>query len=242
MLHKEFNRSKTKSIEVRAAQHAPLTLWSDIRGPRHFVQFYESDTFLVHSIADYVSRGLKARETCIVAATDKHLKMLERSLSQDVSLDGLRNNELFIQVDAHKALSQIMLGDMPDEHRFRDLIEPHLIKASKRGGGIRVFGELVAVLAEQGNSNASLQLETLWNRLGVDYVFALFCAYPTAGFAGVPQRNRVHICDEHAVVIPDESYTTLKTGRARLTKVASLQHRVKELEAELAGMDGRPQT
>src|SRR6187401_1415333 len=82
MLRKEIIDSTKKSIEVRAAQYAPLTLRSDIRGPRHFVQFYESDTFLVHSIADYVSSGLKAGETCIVAATDKHLKMLESFLSQ----------------------------------------------------------------------------------------------------------------------------------------------------------------
>ena len=114
MLRKEIIDSTKKSIEVRAAQYAPLTLWSDIRGPRHFVQFYESDTFLVHSIADYVSSGLKAGETCIVAATDKHLKMLESFLSQDESLDGLRNGELLIKVDAHKALARIMSGDMPN--------------------------------------------------------------------------------------------------------------------------------
>jgi hypothetical protein len=235
MLRNEIISSTSKSIEVRAAQHAPLMLWSDIRGPKHFVQFYESDTFLVHSIADYVSSGLKAGETCIVAATDKHLKMLESVLSQDESLDGLRDTDGFITVDAREALSGIMSGDMPDEHRFRDLVEPLLIKASKRGGGIRIFGELVQILADDGNSEASLQLEALWNRLRTDYEFALYCAYSTKRFASIPQRHRVHICDEHAVVIPDESYTTLKTGTARLSKIASLQHRIRELEAELAG-------
>jgi len=240
MLRKEIIDSTKKSIEVRAAQYAPLTLWSDIRGPRHFVQFYESDTFLVHSIADYVSSGLKAGETCIVAATDKHLKMLESFLSQDESLDGLRNGELLIKVDAHKALARIMSGNMPNEDRFLDLVEPYLIKASKRGGGIRIFGELVQVLAEQGNSEASLLLEALWNGLRTDYEFALYCAYSTKQFANVPQRNRVQICDEHAVVIPDESYTTLKTGKARLSKIASLQHRIRELEAELAGAAVQP--
>jgi len=237
MLRKEIISSTTKSIEVRSAQYAPLALWSDIRGPKHFVQFYQSDTFLVHSIADFVADGLKAGETCIVAGTDKHLKMVESVLSQDESLDGLRESEFFVIVDAHEALSQIMSGDMPDEHRFRDLVEPLLIKASKRGGGIRIYGELVQILADEGNSDASLQLEALWNRLRIDYVFALYCAYSTNGFAGIPQKNRVHLCDEHAVVIPDESYTTLKTGTARLSKIASLQHRIRELEAELADIN-----
>jgi len=237
MLDKDFTRSKTKSIELRAAQYAPLTLWSDIRGPKHFVQFYQSDAFLIHSMADYVTNGLKAGETCIVAATEKHHQMLESFLSQDGSLDAFRSSGRFITVYSHQGLAEIMSGDMPDERKFRDNIEPIMIKASKRGGGIRIYGELVQILADEGNSDASLQLEALWNRLRIDYVFALYCAYSTNGFAGIPQKNRVHLCDEHAVVIPDESYTTLKTGTARLSKIASLQHRIRELEAELADIN-----
>ena len=238
MLDKEFTRSNTKSIELRAAQYAPLTLWSDIRGPKHFVQFYESDAFLIHSMADYVTNGLKAGETCIVAATEKHHQMLESFLSQDGSLDAFRSSGRFITVYSHQGLAEIMSGDMPDERKFRDNIEPIMIKASKRGGGIRVFCESVAVLA-QGNSDAGLQLEVLWNRLRADFLFALFCAYHTDAFSRVPLKNRVHICDEHAVIIPDESYLTVKTGKARLSKIASMQHRIRELEAELAEMNGR---
>ena len=242
MLRNEFTETAGKSIEVRAAQEAPLTLWSDIRGPKHFVQFYRSEIFLVHSLAGYVTEGLKRGETCIVAATDKHHKMLEDHLSQDGSLNELRSSGRLITVDTDHGLAEIMSGDMLDEQKFRDNIEPVMIKASKRGGGIRVFCESVAVLAQRGNSDASLQLETFWNALREDYLFALFCAYPTSGFAGVPTPNRLHICDEHAVIIPDETYTNLKTGTARLRKIACLQQRVSGLEAELAEIKGQPLT
>ncbi len=49
---------------------------------------------------------------------------------------------------------------------------------------IRIFGELVALLWQQGNHTAALHLETLWNELcpGV-HPFSLLCAYPLSLFA-----------------------------------------------------------
>jgi len=234
MLQDEFTSSKTKSLEVRAAQFAPLSLWSDIRGPKHFVQFYQADTYLVMTIADYVLAGLNAGETCIIVATDKHLAMLEGILGQDTDLVNVRGSGRFVTLDAEQILAEIMVDDMPDALRLRDLIEPYLIKATKGGAGIRCFGEMVTILGQRGNYEASQKLEEIWNDLREDYVFALFCSYPTKLFSSFPTTNRVHICDEHAVIIPDESYTSLKTGVARLSKIASLQQRIQELEAELA--------
>ena len=45
-------------------------------------------------------------------------------------------------------------------------------------------------------------------------------------------RNK--ICGSHSRVIPSESYVSLTTAEERLRAVAYLQHRAKQLEAELA--------
>jgi hypothetical protein len=220
-----------------SANKAPLTTWNVVKGQQHFVQFYESDTFLVLTIADYLSQGLRSGDTCILAATSKHISMLERFVQPADVLDNLRSSGRYITLEADQTLSEIMDGQMPDEKRFRSLVTPYIEAAISNGTSIRIFGELVAVLAERGNPEASSRLEEYWNRLRKEHPFSLFCAYPTKVFAGLMRDQRTHICDEHTVVIPDETYTTLRTDNERLRKIASLQHRIKELEAELDQMD-----
>ena len=221
----------------RGVHKAPLTTWNGVKGRQHFVQFYESDTFLVLTIADYVSEGLRSGDTCILAATAKHIAMLDRFVQPSETVDSFRSSGRLITLEADQTLLKVMEGEMPDEEKFRAVMMPFIEAGKQAGRNIRIFGELVAVLVERGNPEASTRLEEFWNRLRKDYPFSLFCAYPTSDFAGLMRDQRNHICDEHTVVIPDETYTTLRTDNERLRKIASLQHRIKELEAELAQMD-----
>jgi hypothetical protein len=43
---------------------------------------------------------------------------------------------------------------------------------------VRVFGEMVSLLWDAGLIDAAVELEVLWNELGVQYPFSLLCAYP----------------------------------------------------------------
>src|SRR5688500_18248805 len=46
----------------------------------HFVQFYESDAFLVGAVAEFVGGGLHAGEAGIVIATPEHVAAIEERL------------------------------------------------------------------------------------------------------------------------------------------------------------------
>ena len=48
--------------------------------------------------------------------------------------------------------------------------------------GLTVFGEMVAVLWEQGKKEAALELERLWNEILNGHPFHLHCAYPRWAF------------------------------------------------------------
>src|SRR5262245_41758604 len=57
----------------------------------HIVQFYEKDTHLIDSLAEYVRTGLAAGEACLIVATEVHRDSLEnRLLSEGFDLEGHR--------------------------------------------------------------------------------------------------------------------------------------------------------
>jgi hypothetical protein len=107
-------------------------------------------------------------------------------------------------LDARMALDLFMTHDgMPDPERFTQQIGK-LIEESRFGHEhlpLRVFGEMVDLLARDGNLEGAVSVEKLWNELGQKYGFALLCAYTKENFYREAQWKFFRqICDEHTVV------------------------------------------
>ncbi len=241
-----FSRSMVTSglAEVAKRRMTPTSDWSGMGRTEHFVQFYESDAFIVNSVAEYLSHGIKAGESCIIAATRDHIDEIERvigAFGQDVR--AAADSGLYIPLEARSVLSKIMIDGLPDETFFLEILGPLMEKSSRKRGRIRIFGELVAVLLSEGNARAAIQLEALWNNLREKYPFSLFCAYPIDGFTGSEAaKYMAGVCSGHAQVIPGESYTSLTTPDERLRAIALLQQRGKQLEAEILELERRIKT
>jgi signal transduction histidine kinase len=108
-------------------------------------------------------------------------------------------------------------------------------RAAEGGRHVRVFGEMVALLAAEGNHSAVVRLEELWNGLQKVHAFSLFCAYPLDRMAGeAPGDLLDSVCAEHSRVVPAESYTALPTPDTRLRAITVLQQKARWLEAEIA--------
>lgn len=227
--------------ELMARRVAPNVDWSDIGSSEHFVQFYESDGFIVMAVAEYLIHGFKSGETCIVAATGEHLTEIERIITAfGFNLEAARAAGRYISLDAVETLSKFMVRDMPDAARFAKVIGGLVKKAVKSGTGIRIFGEMVSVLCLDGNYAAAIALEKLWNGLRDEHPFTLFCGYPLAEIKHEsPDACMQAICSSHAHVIPSESYTALTNSNERLQKIAFLQQRNKQLVSELAELQSR---
>lgn len=74
--------------------------------------------------------------------------------------------------------------------------------ARRESTGIRAFGEMVALLQDDGNDDGAIALEQLWNDLGDTHEFTLFCAYPSAAFDNPDgSMARWRICCAHSQVI-----------------------------------------
>ena len=128
-----------------------------------------------------------------------------------------------------------MVDEWPDEARFTRVIEGVIAKTSKQGQ-LRVFGEMVALLWANGNRQAAVRLEEIWNDFMKTHVLSLCCAYPIQSFGSDADASLfMKVCAQHTPVLPAESYAALTTPADRLRAISLLQHKAKALEAEKAG-------
>lgn len=217
---------------------APNTDWTGMGGSDHFVQFYESDEFIVNSVAEFVIHGLTTGEVCVVIATRDHTAAIAQTVAGfGVDLEAARVSGSYLSLDAHETLSQFMVDGMPDNTLFDDVVGALIGKASNKRR-VRAFGEMVGILAESGQTKAAVELEALWNRVREKRPFSLFCAYRMNRMSGSSEFMEA-VCDGHSRVIPDENYTSLTNSEDRLRAIAFLQQRGRQLEAELAELKGR---
>jgi signal transduction histidine kinase len=214
---------------------APVTNWSQMEYGEHFAQFYQSDTFLLNSIAGYVAAGLTSGDGIIIIATPSHRHGLEALLLQNgIDVAGARSQGLYIDLDAAAVLQRFMVHGAPDLNLFNQAVSELFEPARNRSNRLRVFGEMVALLWREGNQTAAIRLERLWNELQTKYSFSLFCAYPLSCFQSDAQTKPLKdVCATHTRIIPAESYTELKSADTRLRTILELQQKAEALQAEI---------
>ena len=199
----------------------------------HLVQYYEKEGFLYDRVTDFMSDGLRGRDAAILIATRAHRDGVEaRLLRKGVDLPQLTARGRYHALDAHDTLSLFMVDGTPDADRFASAIGPVIRTA--RGGDRRVlaFGEMVALLWAEGNQEAAIRLEGLWNDLARRESFALLCAYPISHFDDAGYAKPFgDINAAHTSVTPAESYSAAEIDE-RHRIIATLQQKAAALEAE----------
>jgi signal transduction histidine kinase/CheY-like chemotaxis protein len=151
-----------------------------------------------------------------------------------IDVAGARANGQYIELDAAEILSQVTTGGSLDPDRFATVIEKVIARATGKGR-VRIFGELVALLVQEGKCDEAVHLEALWNQLQETTDFVLFCAYPMSGFDEEAIGEALgDICWSHSHVIPAESYDLLASPDERARMLVQLQQKARLLETEIA--------
>jgi PAS domain S-box-containing protein len=198
-------------------------------GSAHFIQFYESDTFLVDAIARFIGEGLTTGDAGVIIATSPHRDAVEHELrARGKDPDAARAEGRYLAVDAAETMGQILVDTWPDPARFEEVVAAALGRVAPRGpdGRVRVFGEMVALLCDERRVDAAMRLESLWNALAHRQPFALLCAYPIGVFRHPDMEASFRqICAEHASIVPAESYPARADSDERLRAVVDLQRR-----------------
>jgi signal transduction histidine kinase len=202
----------------------------------HSVQFYADDSFLLEGLSRLIGTALGAGDAAIVVATPEHREALDRRLqARGLSTAKSIRQGRYIVLDAAQTLQKFMVEGFPDVARFREVMSSFVIRARQAvGSGARVvaFGEMVALLWEEGKQDAAIRLEQLWNELGKEHSFFLHCAYPIKSFSHDHHSEPfLKICSEHSDVIPSDSYTALDSQVEQRRNIALLQQKEQAHEA-----------
>ena len=211
-----------------ATNGMPAPMWDG-----HLVQYYEKEGFLYDKVTDFMSDGLRGNDAAVLIATRAHREGVESRLARrGVDLSRLTTGGRYYALDAQQTLSRFMVDGSPDPRRFASTIGP-VIKTARAGDRrVLAFGEMVALLWAEGNRDAAIRLEELWNELAQQEPFALLCAYPMSHFddAGYT-KPFADINAAHTGVTPAESYSIIEADQ-RNRVIATLQQKAAALEAE----------
>ncbi len=173
----------------------------------HSVHFYEDDSLFLDSLSEFTGAALGAGGACVIVATKAHRSALaERLKGNGVDLSFLTAVNRFVPLDAHETLARFMVGGQPDEGLFNATMEPELLRVRRalRGhsSSVVAFGEMVTVLWKDGEYEAAIKLEKLWDDLAQRQAFSLRCAYPIGLFSGHAQYDLFRqVCSHHNQVI-----------------------------------------
>jgi MEDS: MEthanogen/methylotroph, DcmR Sensory domain len=172
-------------------------------GYPHCVGFYETEAFLASCVHDFLSPALVAGDTAIVVASASHGDACGRALERaGIDLREVARQGRYFALDAAATLSTFMVDAMPNAARFRSTMGELISLAAQDQRVVCIYGEMVAVLWDQGNIAAAIALERLWNDLAYTHPFSLLCAYPIRAFnTDAGKAHFQEVCAQHSEVI-----------------------------------------
>jgi hypothetical protein len=171
----------------------------------HVVQFYAHEEELADRVAGYLLEALQGEGVAVVIATAAHRRAFEGRLARaGVDLAAVARDGTYLAVDAGDTLRALMAGGRLDGEAF-DRVVGGLIRGAERRAGdrpVRAYGEMVAVLWDDGLVNAAVELEERWDSLGRRHSFSLFCSYPASSMnrGGHPEAF-AEVCRLHRSVV-----------------------------------------
>ena len=144
----------------------------------HVVQFYGHAEELAERVTGYLLEALAGGGVAIVVATAAHRREFETRLTQaGVDLAAAREGGGYLALDARETLCQFMPGGRLDAAAFDRVIGGLIAQAGAAGRPVRAYGEMVALLWDDGLVSAAAELEAKWDELGRRHCFSLFCGY-----------------------------------------------------------------
>jgi DNA-binding NarL/FixJ family response regulator len=172
----------------------------------HEAGFYSDDERFLDAFTDFIGVALKAGNPVIVVATEPHRNSILLRL-QAYGSDIAAAIELgsYIALDAAQTLATLMVNDLPDPARFLKVVG-NLIKEAAKAvrrdhPRIAACGECAPLLLAQGNAEAALGVEHLWDDIAREYDVDVLCGYSVNSFqGGMGSHVFEKICAEHSAV------------------------------------------
>jgi hypothetical protein len=178
-------RARVKKDVIREQivyHHGQQLARGEIAG-EHLMHLFDEPASRVETVSGFLLEGWHKGNALVVVAKASHWSLLARRLEANGCPvpEYIAAGRLMV-LEAGTTLAAFMKDEAPDPAEFVEHVGGVVRRAGARGRGVRVYGEIVEILAEQGNLMAADQLEALWSALALEYSLTLLCGYNSAHF------------------------------------------------------------
>jgi hypothetical protein len=171
--------------------------------PSHFVELFDSPEALVDTVSGFVRDALTEGDAALVIMKLAQWNSVSSELtSRNVSLSGAIASGQLTVLDGTRTLGRIMLHGAPCRGHFDEVIGKTVRESCASGLRLRVYSDLVDILAAEGNFHGAHELEKFWGDVTRHEPVTVLCGYSAATFynpeAGDTLRS---ICRSHSNVL-----------------------------------------
>ena len=202
---KEFIEAANAPEGSGADQALSSQAWPAI-GRLHEVGFYSGDALFLAGFSRFIGAGLKAGNAVIAITTKAHRNNLRHALQvQTVNVDEAIVQGRYISLDAAATLKTFMVDGMPDPVRLFKIAGDLIVRAAKSLKGeharVVVCGEGAPLLWSQGNAEAAIRVEHLWDHIARIYGLDILCGYTWENCPRMDSTETFQrICAEHSAL------------------------------------------
>jgi hypothetical protein len=169
---------------------------------QHSLQLFDCRDSVADAVSGFIAEGVEAGDVVLAVmrrdnweATARRLR--ERGLDPDVA----QASGGLTVLDAASTLGTFLVNGRIDEKLFEDSVGTLVWALASGDRRLRVYGEMVDVLASTGDFRIALQLEARWNDLRAEAPFTLFCGYSAENFGNPKLSETLRLtCQAHSHV------------------------------------------
>lgn len=169
----------------------------------HVVHFYETVQSRVGLVTAYLAASLlEGDRVLVIAVGDRGSAVGAGLAAAGVDVERAVRGGTLTMLDADGMIREFMVEGIPSADRFDATVGSRVRRLGEAGRPVRVYGEMVARLWQEGNVPAAVRLEGLWNELADRTPFGLFCSYPLALTSDAAACEALGaVCDLHSHVV-----------------------------------------
>ena len=173
----------------------------------HAVIFHDHDSEIVSAVAAYAHEGLQDGDAVLLLMTAAHREAVTASLlDHGVVVEALTASGVLDLRDAAGTLDHFRTGGTVDFAAFEVEMTAVIDAATAGDRRLRVFGEMVTLLWEEGDVGSAVHLESVWNDVIDSRRMELLCSYPTALLASAALSEVHETCALHSEVTAPTGY------------------------------------
>lgn len=151
--------------------------------PSHFIELFDSTEALVDTVSGFVRDALTQGDAALVIMKLAQWNSVSTELtSRTVSLSAAIASGQLTVLDGARTLERIMLHGVPCRGHFDEVIGKTVRETCASGVRLRVYSDMVDILASEGNFHAAHELEKLWADVAKQGPATVLCGYSATTF------------------------------------------------------------